>query len=144
MRRSLDLRYRSQAFELTLEFGAETLPEIERAFHRQHQAAYGHADPTAPIELVNVRLAAYGVVARPAAERYASPSASFDAALVERRRVRFEGAVHECPVWERDRLPAELALAGPAIIEEFGATTVVLPGWRGHVDGHGNLRFERA
>ena len=144
MRRSLDLRYRSQAFELTLEFGGETMSEIEHAFHRQHQAAYGHADPTAPIELVNVRLAGYGVVARPAAERYASPSAALDAALVERRRVRFGGIVHECPVWERDRLPAQLELAGPAIIEEFGATTVVLPGWRGHVDGHGNLRFERA
>jgi N-methylhydantoinase A len=47
-------------------------------------------------------------------------------------------------VWERDRLPAEIELAGPAIIEEFGATTVVLPEWRGRVDGHGNLRFERS
>jgi len=144
MRRSLDLRYRSQAFELNLEFDGETLPEIECAFHRQHQAAYGHADPAAPIELVNARLSAYGVVSRTAAERYASPSASLGAALVERRPVRFEGTAHDCPVWERDRLPAEIELAGPAIVEEFGATTVVLPEWRGRVDGHGNLRFERS
>jgi N-methylhydantoinase A len=46
-------------------------------------------------------------------------------------------------VWERERLPEGGGLAGPAIVEEFGATTVMPPGWRGAVDGHGNLRFER-
>jgi N-methylhydantoinase A len=143
MRRSLDLRYRSQAFELNVELGGETLAEVEAAFHRRHRAAYGHADATAEIELVNARLSAYGVVARPAAERYRSPSVSLEAALVERRPVRFDGVLHDGPVWERERLPADVELAGPAIVEEFGATTVVPPGWRGRVDAHGNLRFER-
>jgi N-methylhydantoinase A/oxoprolinase/acetone carboxylase beta subunit len=46
-------------------------------------------------------------------------------------------------VWERDRLPAGAELRGPALVEEFGATTVILPGWRGVVDPHGNLRFAR-
>ena len=55
----------------------------------------------------------------------------------------FGGARHECPVWERDRLPERAELRGPAIVEEFGATTVILPGWRGAVDEHGNLRFAR-
>jgi N-methylhydantoinase A/oxoprolinase/acetone carboxylase beta subunit len=35
-------------------------------------------------------------------------------------------------------------LAGPAIVEEFGATTVIPPGWRGTVDALGNLRLERS
>ena len=55
----------------------------------------------------------------------------------------FGGAARESPVWERERLPADAVLAGPAIVEEFGATTVVPPGWRGTLDAHGNLRFER-
>ena len=67
MRRSLDLRYRSQAFELNLELGDEPLAAVEAAFHQRHQAVYGHADPTAMIDLVNARLSAYGVVAKPAA-----------------------------------------------------------------------------
>jgi N-methylhydantoinase A len=46
-------------------------------------------------------------------------------------------------VWERERLPERSHLRGPAIVEEFGATTVVPPGWRGEVDEYGNLRFER-
>jgi N-methylhydantoinase A len=144
MRRSLDLRYRSQAFELNLELGEESLAAVEAAFHQCHQAMYGHADPTATIELVNARLSAYGVVDRPAPERHRAAAAGLEAALIERRAVRFDGAAHDCPVWERERLPGDAELRGPAIVEEFGATTVVPPGWRGAVDGYGNLRFERA
>ena len=49
----------------------------------------------------------------------------------------------DCPVWERERLPERARLAGPAIVEEFGATTVLPPGWAGEVDEHGNLMLER-
>ena len=145
MVRSLDLRYRGQAFELAVPVGggAVALDAIEDAFHRQHLGAYGHANREAMIELVNARLTAYGVVPKPAAERYRSETASLDAALRERRPVWFGGTPHECPVWERERLPERAPLRGPAIVEEFGATTVVLPGWRGAVDAHGNLRLER-
>jgi N-methylhydantoinase A len=143
MRRSLDLRYRSQAFELNLELAGEPLAAVEAAFHDRHQAMYGHADPTATIELVNARLSAYGLVAKPAPQRHPAAAASLETALIERRPVRFDGAVHDCPVWERERLPGEAELCGPAIVEEFGATTVVPPGWRGTIDGYGNLRFER-
>jgi N-methylhydantoinase A len=144
MRRSLDLRYRSQAFELNLELAGESLAAIEAAFHARHQAVYGHADPTATIELVNARLTAYGVVPKPAAARHEAVGASLEAALVERRPVWFDGARHDCPVWERERLPERAPLTGPAIVEEFGATTVIPPGWRGALDAHGNLRLERA
>ncbi len=145
MMRSLDLRYRGQAFELAVPVGggAVALDAIEDAFHRQHLGAYGHANREAMIELVNARLTAYGAVPKPAAERYRSETASLDAALRERRPVWFGGTPHECPVWERERLPEHAQLRGPAIVEEFGATTVVLPGWRGAVDEHGNMRLER-
>jgi N-methylhydantoinase A len=153
--RSLDLRYRGQAFELNVDVGealalgapmlqrVDDVDGIEAAFHRQHLAAYGHANRGATIELVNARLTARGVVPRPVPERYRSATRSIDAALVERRPVWFGGARHDCPVWERDRLPELVELAGPAIVEEFGATTVILPGWRGALDAQGNLRFER-
>ena len=146
--RSLDLRYRGQAFELNVAAGeagagALALDAIEAQFHSQHLAAYGHANRDATIELVNARLAAYGMVDKPGAERYRSEIVSLPAALVERRPVWFGSARHDCPVWERDRLPERAELRGPAIVEEFGATTVILPGWRGAVDEHGNLRFAR-
>ena len=104
----------------------------------------GHADLTATVELVNARVSAYGVVDRPAAERPTVAAPAAGGALIERRSVRFDGAAHDCPVWERERWPEGAELIGPAIVEEFGATTVVPPGWRGRLDAHGNLRFERS
>ena len=142
MVRSLDLRYRGQAFELNVEIRGESLDAVAAAFHERHRAMYGHADPSAAIELVNARLSAYGVVAKPAAERHAAPQASMETALVERRRVWFDSAAHEAPVWEREQLPEGATLEGPAIVEEFGATTVIPPGWRGRLDAHGNIRLE--
>jgi N-methylhydantoinase A len=145
--RSLDLRYRGQAFELSVAvddvMAPTALETVEAAFHRQHLDTYGHANPGAILELVNARLTAYGVVPKPSPERPRTATTSLDAALVERRTVWFEGARHDCPVWERERLPEGSVLPGPAIVEEFGATTVIPPGWRGAVDEHGNLRFER-
>ena len=145
LRRSLDLRYRGQAFELNvaLDEAVPALAAVETAFHRQHRAAYGHSTPGAVIELVNARLAAYGLVSRPAAPPCRSDATSLDAALVEQRAVWFGGVRHDAPVWERARLPGGAALRGPAIVEEFGATTVVPPGWRGAVDAHGHLVFTR-
>src|SRR5262245_4239739 len=149
--RSLDLRYRGQAFELTLALGETPadgalapVAEIEARFHRQHRETYGHANPAAAIELVNARLTAYGQVPKPGPERHAAADAALDAARIERRSVWIQGRAHDCPVWDRERLPGDAVIVGPAIVEEFGATTVVPPGWRGVVDVHGNLRFERA
>jgi N-methylhydantoinase A len=143
--RSLDLRYRGQAFELNIPLidPELALARIEADFHRQHREAYGHANPQAAIELVNARLTAYGLVPRPAAERPVAPSTALEAALVERRPVWFGGRAYDCPVWDRERLPEGAGLRGPAIVEEFGATTVVPPGWGGTIDAYGNLRFER-
>jgi N-methylhydantoinase A len=147
LQRSLDLRYRGQAFELNVGIGegpgTPALAAIEAAFHRQHLAAYGHANPGAIIELVNARLTARGVVPKPAPERYRSGTTSMEAAGVERRPVWFEGRRHDCPVWERERLPERAELRGPAIVEEFGATTVLLPRWRGALDEQGHLHIER-
>jgi N-methylhydantoinase A len=148
LRRSLDLRYRGQAFELNVAIGDahEPLPDIgsiEAELHRQHASAYGHANLEATVELVNARLVAYGVVAKPAAERHRSDTRRMDDALLERRQIWFGGVGHDCPVWERERLPERAAITGPAIVEEFGATTVVLPGWHGALDEHGNIRLER-
>jgi N-methylhydantoinase A len=140
--RSVELRYRGQAFELSVPLHMPVaLDALEADFHRRHLASYGHANPAAPIELVNARLIAYGLVSKPEAERYRG-GVSLDDALLARRPVWFGGR-HDCPVWERDRLPAGAELRGPALVEEFGATTVILPGWRGVVDPHGNLRFAR-
>jgi N-methylhydantoinase A len=142
--RSLDLRYRGQAFELGIPLGPALAAEpIEREFHRRHLQTYGHANETGAVELVNARLTALGVVDKPAALRHRGQGRTLDDALIEPRTVWFDGAPATCPVWERERLPASARFAGPAIVEEFGATTVVPPGWAGWLDELGNIRLER-
>jgi N-methylhydantoinase A len=142
---SLDLRYAGQAFELPIPVpaGLPNVPGIERDFHARHLAAYGHAHPEGGVEVVNLRVAAYGLVDKPAPSRAPQGAGGLAAALVGRRAVWFEGRPHDTPIYDRELLPGAIRMAGPAIVEEFGATTVLFPGWRGFVDEAGNLRLER-
>ena len=49
----VDLRYRGQSFELTVQLG----PDLVGSFHRAHEERYGYADPSRDVELVAVRTA---------------------------------------------------------------------------------------
>jgi N-methylhydantoinase A len=151
LERSLDLRYVGQAFEIAVPVAAPLdAAAIAREFHRRHEASYGHANLAGRIEMVNARLAAYGVVMKPEPERFEERHASAAPAIrprlesIARRDVWFERVPVACPVYDRDRLPVDGVIPGPAIVEEFGATTVLPPGWRATVDALGNLRLERA
>jgi N-methylhydantoinase A len=53
--------------------------------------------------------------------------------------VFFAGAFRETPVYQRGSLAAGFRLDGPAVVEEFGSTTVVFPGQHLEVDAHGIL-----
>lgn len=143
--RSLDLRYVGQAFELTvpLEPGPLALDTVARDYHVRHRAAYGHADESRRVELVNARIAAFGIVDKPEPGIVRDPASTLDKARVDRRAVWFGGCAADCFVYERDRLPPGAAVPGPAVIEEFGATTVVFPGWSARVEDSGDLALER-
>jgi N-methylhydantoinase A len=56
----------------------------------------------------------------------------------------FDGRAHECSIYDRPRLAPGDAIAGPAIVEEYGATTVVYPGQRAEVDRLGNVILAHA
>ena len=56
------------------------------------------------------------------------------------RTVHFDGgAAVSVTLYERDPLDPGAALVGPAIVEQFDATTVIPAGWRGRVDHRRNL-----
>ena len=63
--------------------------------------------------------------------------------LLGRRAVSFAGAFGAVPIYDRERLPSGAWLAGPAVIEESGSTTVVPPGWALQVLGSGDLLMQR-
>ncbi|MBI4461488.1 MAG: hydantoinase/oxoprolinase family protein, partial [Acidobacteria bacterium] len=139
LERALDLRYRGQAYELTVPFTAD----FARAFHRAHEFRYGYADPARPLEVVNVRLRALGVTQKPALPRQAGlGDESPVKARYRRARGVFDGHAHATDFYLRERLRPGNRLRGPAIIAEYSATTVVPPGWRARVDAYENLLLE--
>ncbi|MFG0320351.1 MAG: hydantoinase/oxoprolinase family protein [Planctomycetota bacterium JB042] len=140
--RTVDCRYEGQT--ATLEVPA-TARSLRRAFDREHEARFGHSFEERPVVAVNVRVrlrAGSGAGRfRPKARRTPPARSAPARARLGRRPVRFAGRPVETPVFARDRLRPGDRLAGPAIVEEFGSTTVVEPGLTLTVDGPGNLRL---
>jgi len=141
--RALGMRYVGQSWELLVRVpdGADSMTALEEAFHRTHERRYGHATGTAA-EIVNFRVTAVGVIAKPSLPRWSVTGHLAEARRAE-RPVYFEGGFLSVPVYQRDRLPAGGRFAGPAIVEEMGSTTVVPPRWTGTVGAWGELMLER-
>ncbi len=139
--RTADMRYVGQEYFVSVPIGATIdLAEIDAAFHEAHRVRYGHSTPGAPVEFVNLRVAGMGRIGRPAAPT--PPAAGGDPSL-GRRAVVFGGEPHATPVLLRDRMPPGTVEAGPVVVEEASATTVVPPGYATRVDDHGNLLITR-
>ena len=59
------------------------------------------------------------------------------------RPVWFDGGWRDTGIWSRLDLPVGATIAGPAILEQPDATTVIEPGLAGRIDPLGNLIVER-
>ena len=90
---------------------------------------------------MNIRLTARGVVDKPPPRR--ATRAGAEGRAPGTRAAWFGGRELRVDVYERDALPSGTALRGPAIVEEFGATTVVPPGWGMTMGDLGDLLLER-
>ncbi|WP_197082763.1 hydantoinase/oxoprolinase family protein [Bradyrhizobium sp. LTSP885] len=138
---SADLRYRGQAFELSVPWGEISLDddgigEIGLRFHAQHAQRFSYASPEDAIELVTLRLAAIGRMARP--QISAEQPSHTDSPTAGRRSVYVNGQWQDVATWRRDAIRDSLEIVGPAIVEEDYTAVYVAPGWslaRGR-DGH--------
>jgi N-methylhydantoinase A len=143
---SADMQFQGQSHILTVPLpGARISREaLQAAFDDAYLARFGVELPEIRAVLVNVRTAVIGQ--RPplalAALAAGSPAADLAGAQNERRQAWFEGAWRETPVYQRERLPRNATIDGPAIIEQLDCTTVVEPDNRVTVDLLGNLVVE--
>jgi len=145
LRRFLDMRYRGQEYTLPVpvtedlralsDFGA-----IRARFDQLHQEHYGHSAPNEPVMMVNLRLSALGKFDN----KLTLTATAHDADRGERgrRRVIFESEPVDCPIYLRTGFRAGDRLEGPAVIEEVGATILLYPGDRMHVNEFGHLVIE--
>jgi N-methylhydantoinase A len=151
MQRTADLRYVGQAFEVRVpvtipEDGAEldraAAEEVAQAFHAAHRQLYGYdfaTDPRQAVEWVNLRVSGIGPIRRPAmVELPPRTEGTVGGAMSGSRRVFFDEWI-DTPTYNRPDLAPRDVVTGPAIIEEFGSTVPVHPGFVATVDAYGNL-----
>jgi N-methylhydantoinase A len=147
--RTADLRYFGQAFEVRV---AVADGEVDRAmvdgcvdaFHDEHQRLYGYCfrdRPEQQVEWVNLRVTGVGPIRRPSLRELEPGDGDAGRARTGSRPVCFDAAAgpHDTPIFRRDRLRPGDTVGGPAVIEEYGSTLPLHPGFRAEVDRLGNL-----
>jgi N-methylhydantoinase A/oxoprolinase/acetone carboxylase beta subunit len=142
-----DMRYKGQAFELTVPSAATRLDEttldgLIAGFHDIHRQRFSYANPGSPVEIVSLRVAAVGRLPRPQGKPPAHAAGEREAP--RHRRVWMSGAWQETPVWSRGRIGAGTTLTGPAVIEEAYTTVLLAQGWTCRREASGHLIAERA
>jgi N-methylhydantoinase A len=146
----LDMHYLGQTHTVTVPLpiasDAQGVSEgvVRKAFEQAYSASFSRLLPGLQIRIVSLRVAAIG--RRPPFDfSVFAPdgAASLEAARTGSRKVWFDGGFRDTSVWARLALPAGATVAGPAILEQGDATTVIEPGHAGRVDALGNLIVER-
>jgi len=139
---SADMSYAGQSFELNVH--VDENPEainramLARAFHARHMIAYGHAEETAPINLVDVRIQIVGIMPKPEVRLAASQHAL--SKPDNRQRSIFEnGRRQMVEVWNRMTLPPSIKVTGPCIIEQYDTNIYVPDGFTLTVDERFNI-----
>ncbi|MGI8532859.1 MAG: hydantoinase/oxoprolinase family protein [Geodermatophilaceae bacterium] len=147
--RTADLRYFGQAFEVRVPVAEGELDQpaadaVAVAFHATHRALYGYdfaGDARQQVEWVNLRVTGIGPIARPALREIAAGDGEPVAA--GQRAVCFDADYEPTAVYARTALRAGDVVRGPAVIEEFGSTVPVHPGFEATIDRFGNVLLER-
>jgi N-methylhydantoinase A len=141
--READIRYAGQSMEVrvTAPGGAVDkafLSGLIGAFNAAHLKTFGYNYAgRQKIELVNLCVSGFGVIERPGMPRLAERAGK--PVPKSSRAVYFGTRFVDTPVYDRTLLPSGGRVDGPAVVEEFGSTTVVFPGQYVEVDPHGIL-----
>ena len=126
--RQAEMRFHGQRHTVRTAVDAPASAEAIRSrFEQNYERRYGFVERDAPIEPVSLVLTAVATMQRPRPASLAQPALS--GAEPTKRPVFFaeRGERLETPVYQRSALPTGFAARGPAVIEEYGSTTVVGP-----------------
>lgn len=148
--RALEMRYLGQNHALTLNIDAvpsadaATVADLKSRFDAAHRRAYAHDLAHAPVEITVLRLSAIGEVPKSPSRRIAAAIGPAAPAGLRPVVLGDDPAPVPVPVYARDALAHGHVIGGPALVEEWSTTVVVLPGQRCRVDVFGNLEVEKA
>lgn len=149
--REIDLRYTGQGYELrtsldglfTGALSSQSLSAVRNRFDELHEKIHGHSAANRSVEVVSYRLRVSVQVPKYQHKTQGAKPKDMGNAKKGERLIypRGEDAQHAV-VYERERLWVGDSFKGPAIIEQFDATTVIPMGWKASVDAHLNLILE--
>lgn len=143
-----EMRYVGQSFQVDVRLPDEAVEcqdvaAMEQAFHREHRRIYSHADETAAVEFVDLRIRVRGAMSIP------EPSSSLVAPEPGgpkcHRAMRFQGRLYpDAEVYDRAQLAVAQAVRGPAVIEQPDATIVVPPDFVARIGDYGAIIMSRS
>ncbi|HEU0041812.1 MAG TPA: hydantoinase/oxoprolinase family protein, partial [Jiangellaceae bacterium] len=147
--RTADLRYFGQAYEVRVDVpdGPVTpalTSTVAEAFHAEHRKLYGYDfrdNDRQEVEWVNLRVTGVGPIRKPGIREIPAGGGA-ENARTGTRRVYFDEWL-ETPIYDRAKFGAGDRITGPAILEEFGSTVPVHPGFRAEIDRFGNVLMTR-
>ncbi len=143
--RHVDARFEGQLFELTLPVPADgslTGSRLDALFRAAYLETYGYDLPDHPVQLVGLRLVVRGPVWRGRWPVLPAPSGTNGSGKGVRTVRGEDGARREVVVLRREALEPGGHVAGPAIVEDYGATIRILAGQRATVRPSGVLVIE--
>ncbi len=153
LQRIAECRYLGQGYELRVDAGPGMIDHdwaerLRADFHDSHEREYSRRFEEADIEVPNVRVRGVGLMPPLDSPEVEHGGESPEAALAREGEAWFRVGGELCPVatryYDRARLRAGNRLAGPAIVNQYDATTVIPPGLSAHVDRFGNIVIEAA
>jgi len=150
VRRWVDMRYRGQGHELTIELpsgalDAQAMRQLREDFEQRYERQYGLRIPGVALEFLSwtVAASAEGSAAPPGVPAACTPQ---EARPLGQREVfdpqSGRWRVHQ--LYQREALSPGAWLLGPALVMEAQTTTVVPAGWRASLDGLGHLHLNRS
>jgi N-methylhydantoinase A len=138
-----EMRYRGQRHNIKVPVsGLKDAEQIRAAFERDYKRRYGHADAKAPAEFQALHLSAFARLKQPEVARLPRAAAKAPAAETRRIYIGNSGGWLDAQIYHRDALEPGFGATGPAVIEEYGSTTVVWPGDRFEIGGLHEIRIQ--
>ncbi len=136
------MRYAGQSYDLAIDLGEAsvtdgTLDRLRAAFHERHQRFYAYSSAEEVVEIVQLRVSVIG----PELD-YPKPAAPAGPPVQKGSRPIYftrDRKVTEATIWDRASLPPGAVIAGPAVVEGDGSSTLLPPGWTATVDSWLNL-----
>jgi N-methylhydantoinase A len=141
--RHAEMRYRGQRHNIKVPVtGIQNASGIRQAFEQDYRRRYGHADAKAAAEFQALHLSAFARLKQPEIARLPRMKTPPEAAAARPVYFKSSGGMVDAKIFDRSALEAGFTGLGPAVIEEYGSTTIIWPGDRFEIGALGEIRID--